>query len=180
MNQPNNAPNKDKGAPAFGPGRPGGRMGGPMGGPGGGHMPGMGGEKPKSFRKAMKTFIKYLAPYRVALIAVLVFRGRQYSVRDTGPETAGKATTKLFEGVVAKAMHTPGAAIDFTYIGRIALILVGLYGPELYLQLHPGLYNVRYRDENNLYVPQEHLGKDQADAAQVFRYQRHTEKCSAA
>jgi ATP-binding cassette subfamily B multidrug efflux pump len=28
---------------------------------------------------------------------------------------------------VAKAMHTPGAAIDFTYIGRIALILVGLY-----------------------------------------------------
>jgi hypothetical protein len=63
MNQPNNGPNKDKGAPAFGPGRPGGRMGGPMGG-GRWTYAGMGGEKPKSFRKAMKTFIKYLAPYR--------------------------------------------------------------------------------------------------------------------
>jgi ATP-binding cassette subfamily B protein len=127
MNQPNNAPNKDKGAPAFGPGRPGGRMGGPMGGPGGGHMPGMGGEKPKSFRKAMKTFIKYLAPYRVALIAVLVFAVASTVFGILGPKLLGKATTKLFEGVVAKAMHTPGAAIDFTYIGRIALILVGLY-----------------------------------------------------
>ena len=102
-------------------------MGGPMGGPGGGHMPGMGGEKPKSFRKAMKTFIKYLAPYRVALIAVLIFAVASTVFGILGPKLLGKATTKLFEGVVAKAMHTPGAAIDFTYIGRIALILVGLY-----------------------------------------------------
>jgi len=53
MNQPNNGSNQDKDAPKFRMGRP----GGPMGGPGGGHMPGMGGEKPKSFRKAMKSFI---------------------------------------------------------------------------------------------------------------------------
>jgi len=70
MNKPNNGQQKDKGAPAFAPGR------GPMRGgpPGGGHMAGMGsGEKPKSFRKAMKTFIKYLAPYKVQLTLVLIF-----------------------------------------------------------------------------------------------------------
>jgi ATP-binding cassette subfamily B protein len=33
----------------------------------------------------------------------------------------------LFEGVVAKATHVPGAAIDFNYIGNIVLLLVGLY-----------------------------------------------------
>ena len=39
----------------------------------------------------------------------------------------GNATTRLFEGVVAKATHVPGAAIDFDYIGRIVIILLGLY-----------------------------------------------------
>ena len=46
--------------------------GGPMGG---GPMRGamMAGEKPKSFRKTMRTFLKYLKPYWVPLIVVLVF-----------------------------------------------------------------------------------------------------------
>jgi ATP-binding cassette subfamily B protein len=37
------------------------------------------------------------------------------------------ATTKLFEGVVAKVSQVPGAAVDFGYIGRIIIILLGLY-----------------------------------------------------
>jgi ATP-binding cassette subfamily B multidrug efflux pump len=44
-----------------------------------------------------------------------------------GPKLLGNATTRLFEGVVAKAAHVPGAAIDFGYIGRIASILIALY-----------------------------------------------------
>jgi ATP-binding cassette subfamily B protein len=43
-----------------------------------------------------------------------------------GPKLLGRATTRLFEGIVAKAMRVPGAAIDFSYIGHIALLLVGL------------------------------------------------------
>jgi ATP-binding cassette subfamily B protein len=123
MNQPNNGSNQDKDAPKFRMGRP----GGPMGGPGGGHMPGMGGEKPKSFRKAMKSFIKYLAPYRVALITVLVFAIASTVFGILGPKMLGNATTILFHGVADKAMHKPGAAIDFHSIGVIALQLVGLY-----------------------------------------------------
>jgi ATP-binding cassette subfamily B protein len=101
--------------------------GGPMGGGPGGHMTMMGGEKPKSFRKTMKTFLKYLNPYRVLLILVLVFAIASTVFMILGPKLLGKATTKLFEGIVAKAMHVPGATIDFTYIGQIAIILVGLY-----------------------------------------------------
>ena len=39
----------------------------------------------------------------------------------------GNATTRLFQGVVAKATHVPGAAIDFAYIGRMPLFCSVLY-----------------------------------------------------
>ena len=127
MKQPNDTQKRDAGAPAFGPGRGGPMRGGPMGGGPGGHMPGMGsGEKPKSFRKAMKTFIKYLAPYRVSLIFVLIFAIASTVFMIVGPKMLGHATTILFNGIVAKATQT-GPGIDFTTIGRICLELVGLY-----------------------------------------------------
>ncbi len=44
-----------------------------------------------------------------------------------GPKILGLATTKIFEGFLAKAMRVPGAAIDFDYVGRILLGLIGLY-----------------------------------------------------
>jgi ATP-binding cassette subfamily B protein len=85
------------------------------------------GEKPKSFRKAMKTFLKYLAPYRVSLALVLIFAIASTIFTIVGPKMLGNATTKLFQGIVAKVMHVPGATVDFHYIGRIAIILLILY-----------------------------------------------------
>ena len=102
--------------PAFGPGR-GGPMGAAMGS----------GEKPKSFRKAMKTFLKYLAPYRFSLALVLIFAIASTVFMIVGPKMLGNATTKLFQGIVAKVTHVPGATVDFHYIGRIAIILLILY-----------------------------------------------------
>jgi ATP-binding cassette subfamily B multidrug efflux pump len=105
------------------PGR--GPMGhGPMGG-GPGGTPVF--EKPKSFKKTMKTFLGYLKPYRLSLVFVFIFAVASTVFSIVGPKLLGNATTKLFEGVVAKSTHVPGAAIDFVYIGRIALILVVLY-----------------------------------------------------
>ncbi len=99
---------------------------GPMGrGPMGAAM--MVGEKPKSFRKTMRTFLKYLKPYRISLIIVLLFAIASTAFSILGPKLLGNATTRLFEGVVAKAMHVPGAAIDFGYIANIAIVLLGLY-----------------------------------------------------
>ena len=103
----------------------------PMGGPGGGGHGPMAGimamEKPKSFGKTMRTFASYLKPYRIQLIIVFLFAIASTAFMIIGPKLLGNATTKLFEGVVAKAMHTPGAVIDFGYIGHIAILLVVLY-----------------------------------------------------
>jgi ATP-binding cassette subfamily B protein len=87
----------------------------------------MAAEKPKSFRKTMRTFLKYLAPYKLQLIIVFIFAIASTAFMIIGPKMLGKATTRLFEGVVARAMHVPGASIDFTYIGNIVIILLGLY-----------------------------------------------------
>ena len=117
---------RDPGAPRplFGMG-PGGGQGGPMrGGPLAALLPG---DKAKDFRKTLKTFLTYLKPYRIQLVLVLLFSIAGTAFAIVGPKMAGWAITKLFEGVVAKATHVPGAAIDFHYIGRIALLLVGLY-----------------------------------------------------
>ncbi|MFA5629613.1 MAG: ABC transporter ATP-binding protein [Dehalococcoidales bacterium] len=103
----------------------------PMGGRGFGggpmHGAGMGGEKPKSFKKTMRTFLRYLKPYRFSLILVLIFAVASTVFTIVGPKLFGNATTKLFEGVMAKAANIPGAAIDFNYIGNIALLLLGIY-----------------------------------------------------
>jgi ATP-binding cassette subfamily B protein len=130
MAEQNKTPNNNGGAPGAGTKRPpGGMMGGPgRGGPMGGPMGGMGsGEKPKSFKKSMGTFLKYLAPYRPALIVVLIFAIASTVFSIIGPKLLGNAVTRLFVGIVAKATHVPGAGIDFDYIGRICLILLGLY-----------------------------------------------------
>ena len=106
--------------------------GGPMGGgPGpGGHGPmgaAMMAEKPKNFRKTMRTFLKSLAPYKLHLIIVFVFSVASTAFMIIGPKMLGNATTRLFEGVVAKAMHVPGASIDFAYISNIVVVLISLY-----------------------------------------------------
>jgi len=100
-----------------------------MGGPGqGGPMAAlMMGGKPQNFRKTLRTFLGYLRPYRLSLVLVLIFAIASTVFTIIGPKLLGNATTKLFEGAIGKAMNVPGAAIDFAYIGRIALVLIGLY-----------------------------------------------------
>ncbi len=108
-------------------------VGGPMGrGPMGGGMGGpMGGmrtvEKSKDFKGTMKQLIGYLSPYRTSLLIVMVFAVGSAAFAIIGPKILGNATTKIFEGLVAKVSGTAGAGIDFASIGRTALLLLGLY-----------------------------------------------------
>jgi len=119
------------GPPGGRPGGPGGPGGGPGGGGGGGpmgrHGPMMPGEKAKNFKATMKTLVTYLKPYQAAIILTLFLSvlGTVFSI--IGPKLVGNATTKLFQGVAAKITGTPGAGIDFNYIGNIVLLLLGLY-----------------------------------------------------
>jgi ATP-binding cassette subfamily B protein len=95
---------------------------------GGGHM--MGGapvEKAKNFKASLKRLLTYLKPRMVPLIVVFAMAALSTVFSIFAPKIMGKATTRLFEGIVAKMMHVPSAAIDFAYIGQIVLMLVGLY-----------------------------------------------------
>jgi ATP-binding cassette subfamily B protein len=85
-----------------------------------------GGEKARDFRGTMKKLIQYLSVYKVSIIIVFVFAIASTIFSIVGPKILGKATTKLFEGVVAQIAGT-GTGIDFVYIGNIILLLLGLY-----------------------------------------------------
>lgn len=98
-----------------------GGFGGPMGG-----MQ-VGGAKAKDFKGTTKKLLNYLKPYRLSIIIVLIFAIGSAAFSIIGPKILGKATTKLFEGLVSKISGEVGASIDFTYIGNIILLLIGLY-----------------------------------------------------
>lgn len=96
-------------------------------GPGRGHGGMMrGGEKARDFKGTMKKLIKYLSVYNVSIITVFVFAAASAVFSIVGPKILGKATTKLFEGIMSKVAGS-GKGIDFNYIGRIIVILIVLY-----------------------------------------------------
>ncbi len=101
---------------------------GPGPGPGRGPMGmNMSGEKPRNFKSTMIKLLQYLRPYRVRILIVLILAIASTALGIFGPKILGNATTVLFDGAVNKIMHVPGAAIDFTYIGNVILLLIVLY-----------------------------------------------------
>jgi ATP-binding cassette, subfamily B, multidrug efflux pump len=108
-----------------GPARRGGLMGGAMPMGGGGPRAMMRGEKPRDFRGTMTKLIAYLGQYRILILVVMLFAIASTVFSIVGPKILGKATTKLFEGVLAKIAGT--GTIDFVYIGNIILLVLGLY-----------------------------------------------------
>ena len=106
----------------FGPGR--GGRGGPFGGHG---MMAGPAEKPKNMKASFKRLLGYLKPRMVQLIVVLVMAVGSTVFSILSPKILGHATTKLFEGIMAKTRHVPGAAIDFPYILQIVLTVGALY-----------------------------------------------------
>ncbi len=95
----------------------------PMGG--GGPRAMMRGEKPQDFKGTMKKLIQYLGSYRIAILVMMIFAIASTIFSIAGPKILGNATTKLFAGVLAQIAGT--GSIDFTYIGRIILEVLGLY-----------------------------------------------------
>ncbi len=84
------------------------------------------GERARDFRGTMIKLLHYLAPYRASIILVLAFAVASTIFSIVGPKILGRATTKLFEGVMAQITGS-GEGIDFAYIGNILLITLGLY-----------------------------------------------------
>lgn len=96
--------------------------GGPMGGP----MGMMGGEKARDFKGTLARLVQYLAPYRLPILVVMLFAATSTIFNIIGPKILGKATTRLFEGVMAQISGT-GTGIDFPYIGNILITIGVLY-----------------------------------------------------
>jgi ATP-binding cassette subfamily B protein len=74
----------------------------------------------------MAKLLRYLSEYQFPIAIVLVFAIASTVFSILGPKILGKATTKLFEGVLGQIAGN-GTGIDFTYIGNIILLLIGLY-----------------------------------------------------
>ncbi|MCD6434999.1 MAG: ABC transporter ATP-binding protein [Clostridiales bacterium] len=95
-----------------------------------GHGPGgmmMGGEKPNNFKGTIRRLISYLGEYKKQFIIVMIFAIASSTFGIFGPKLLGMATTKIFEGLMGKIGGSE-LGIDFTYIGKIIIFLVGLYG----------------------------------------------------
>jgi len=86
----------------------------------------MKGEKARDFKGTMRKLITYLGKYNRSIIIVLLVAAVSTVFAIVGPKIMGRATTKLFEGIVAQISGT-GMGIDFGYISNILLIVLFLY-----------------------------------------------------
>ncbi len=93
------------------------------GGPGGGGFANV--EKAKDFKGSFGKLLKYMGHFKVGLFFVIIFAAGSTVFNVLGPKTLGKATTSLASGLMAKIYGTGG--IDFGYIGKILLLVLGLY-----------------------------------------------------
>ena len=82
-------------------------------------------QKPKDFKGTIKRLLSYLGLYKLAILVVMIFAVCSTIFNVVGPKILGKATTELFNGLIAKLSGT--GSIDFEKIGSILLTLMGIY-----------------------------------------------------
>ena len=82
-------------------------------------------ERAKDFKGTIRTLLGYIGEHKAALIAALAFAVASVVFNIVGPKVLGQVTTKLYEGLVAKVQGT--GEVDFAWIGRTLLMLLGLY-----------------------------------------------------
>ena len=97
------------------------RQHGPMGGRG----PMGRDEKPKDFKGTIRKLLGYVGRHKIAVFFAIAFAMCSVIFNIVGPKVLGKVTTKLYEGLVAKVQGT--GAVDFDWIGKTLLLLLGLY-----------------------------------------------------
>ncbi len=95
------------------------------------------GENAKDFKGSIGKLMKYLGRYWIAIVFVMIFAAVATFFSVAGPKVMGKATTALAEGLMNKISGTGG--IDFSYIARILLFTLGLYGASTIFSFAQGL-----------------------------------------
>lgn len=95
-------------------------------GKGSGHGMGAPVEKAKDFKGTIKKLLAYLAGYKWAFLIVFVFAIGSTIFSIIGPTILGDAITVIVNGFIDKI--SGGSGVDFKELGRILLLLIGLYG----------------------------------------------------
>ena len=88
--------------------------------------PAMAGEKAKNFKGSSKRLLKYLRPFWVPVIFVMLFAAASTVFSIVGPKVLALATDELANGLVRIVTGAQGG-IDFGYIGKVLLLLGGIY-----------------------------------------------------
>ncbi|SFJ39931.1 ATP-binding cassette, subfamily B [Amycolatopsis sacchari] len=103
----------------------------PQPGPIGRGMPGMGMGMPvskaKNFRTSARRLAERLKPERFAFAAVVALGVVSVAFSVAGPKLLGEATDVIFDGVLGRLRHVPGAGIDFGALGTVLMWVLVLY-----------------------------------------------------
>lgn len=136
---------------------------GPMGHGPAGMMPG---EKAKDFKGTLKKLLSYMGNYKFAILLVMIFAVGGTTFNIIGPKVLSKATTELFNGLMAKIGGTGG--IDFGKIAQILLFLLCLYAISSILSFIQGFYHDECFPETLLSVQTGNFRENQQDAVCLF------------
>ena len=90
-----------------------------------GRMGGRSTEKAKDFKGTMLQLLGYIGQHKFAVFFGIAFAVCSVIFNIVGPKVLGQVTTKLYEGLVAKVSGT--GSVDFDWIGKTLLFLLGLY-----------------------------------------------------
>lgn len=97
----------------------------------------MRGETARDFKGTIKNLVQYLGKYNLLILAVLLIAAGSTVFAILGPRILGRATTLLFEGVVAQ-LSGEGTGIDFQAIGAILVQVGTLYVISAFLNFLQG------------------------------------------
>ncbi len=82
-------------------------------------------ERAKDFKGTLRQLLQTMSHYKLPLITAIVFAILSTIFNIAGPKVLAKATTALATGWIAKLRGS--GSIDFVYIGRVLLFLLGMY-----------------------------------------------------
>ena len=82
-------------------------------------------ERAKDFKGTLRQLLQTMSHYKLPLITAIVFAILSTIFNIAGPKVLAKATTALATGWIAKLRGT--GSIDFVYISRVLLFLLGMY-----------------------------------------------------
>ena len=82
-------------------------------------------ERAKDFKGTLRQLIRTMSHYKLPLAAAMLFAVLSTIFNIAGPKVLAKATTALATGWIARLRGT--GSIDFVYIARILLFLLGMY-----------------------------------------------------